>query len=470
MNDSIAQYIKENLKEADDIRHREIALQRGKLTVSFLEPIASKSDIAEFIIKPIMQNDADIYTLQYVMEKVINISVVEMQTTPAEAMGKLLAGWAIISCDFDGGALCCHTSNFPTRDIPKPDTDPSIKGPQEGFTEFLENNISLIRKRIRNEDLVIESFKVGFASQTPVALIYLKEAAPKELIDQVRSKIQNCKANFVLETNYIEEEFIMKFSFFEVVGNYEKPDIVCSNLFEGRAAILVEGSPSVSVVPTFFVENFIAPDDYFTNRFAATGLRLFRYFSFAITVLLPGLYLALSTYHHSLIPTVILFKLAATRAGVPFPIVLEVVIMLMFFELSREAGRRLPPSIGNTLSLVATLIFGETAVQAGIASAGTIVIIGVYAITSLINPKLIIPTIYLTIINILLSAIFGLHGFFMFFVLMISHLASLESCGYPYMYPLGTVRKMKYRYKDLFVRSKLRRLSYKTLKGNEKQQ
>ncbi len=469
MEESILQIIKSTFKDAADITFREIIIPKGKITLIFVRDIIEKHLIGEYIIRPLLKHGKTIETLQGIMDHVLLTSANEKLDELEVILGKLLSGNVIITCDFDHGAIGCETTKFSTRNIPKPDTDPAIKGPQEGFNESLQDNLSLIRKRIQNRYLAIKLFKVGSSSQTSVAVIYLKETAPEKLINEITDKVQNLKTNFILETNYIEEEFKYKYTLFDTVGNFDKPDIVCSMLFEGRVAIMVEGSPSVAILPYFFTENFISPDDYYTNHIFASGLRILRYFSFLVSVLAPAFYVALTTYHHSLIPSVFLFKLASARAGVPFPSILETLLMLLFLELAREAGRRLPKSIGATLTLVSTLILGETAVSAGMASGGTIVVVGVYAVTSLINPKLISPIITLTILATILSSIFGLHGFFIFFIMMIAHIASLECCGYPYLFPLGTSKRINYKSRDFLFRGKAKDISYNILKGTEEE-
>lgn len=469
MENPILSAIKKAFSGASDLEHRRVPTVQGDFTLTYIKEITNSHPMADHIISPLMQLDQKIKNLDDVKDHLLLPSAIEILTKAEEAYRKLLSGNIILTCDWDNRALSCEIANYATRKIPKPDTDPSIKGPQEGFTELLRDNLSLIRKRIQNEKLVIQPYTLGTSSHTPVAIVYLKDTAPQRLVDEVLEKVENLKTNYIMETNFIEEEFKNKFTFFDTVGNTEKPDIACSKIFEGRIVMMVEGSSSIAYLPYFFTENFVSPDDYYTNRNLVTGLRLFRYFSFAVSTLLPAFYLALTAYHHSLVPSIFLFKLAATRAGVPFPEIIEILLMVILLELSREAGRRLPKSIGTTLTLVSTLILGETALQAGMASGGTIVIVGVYAVTSLINPKLVGPVIVLNICNILISSIFGLHGFFIFFIMMIGHLASLQSCGYPFMYPLGTMRRINMKGRDFFIRSKLKDITYNSLKGKKEE-
>lgn len=467
LSNPILDVIEKTLSETSDVQYKSIPISRGTLTIVFINNIVEKRLLSFHLLEPLLHTLKSLDSMEAIQD-VICTPVTEILNTPEEAIEKLLSGYAVITTDFDPRALCCDVSDYSSRNVQKPDTDPVIKGPQEGFTESIENNLSLIRKRIRNKDLIIKMFTLGTSSQTPVAVIYLQGAAPEKLVEHVLNKVSQLKTNVVLETNYIEEEFKERITLFDTVGNYEKPDVICANLFEGRVAIMVEGSPSVAVLPYFFMENFQSPDDYYTNRYVVAAMRIFRYFSFVVSILLPAFYVALTTYHHSLVPMVFLFKLASARAGVPFPSIAEILLMILFLELSREAGRRLPKSIGTTLSLVSTLILGETALKAGLASGGTIVIVGIYAVTTLINPKLVGPTIILSVINVILSSIFGLHGFYLFFIMMIAHLASLDSCGYPYLYPMGTIGQNSSNSKDLLVRGKLKEISYNTLGGKKK--
>ncbi|MEK6265190.1 MAG: spore germination protein, partial [Clostridium sp.] len=275
--------------------------------------------------------------------------------------------------------------------------------------------------------------------------------------DYIRKKVSNIKLEFILDANYIETKLKNKNSAFDTIGTTEKPDVAASKLLEGRIAIIVDGTPFVITAPYFFLDNFHAPDDYYSNRYFANLSRLTRVLSFFSASLLSGLYVAIACFHFALIPTVFAVKFTISRAGVPIPTVLELLLMTFFFQLLREAGIRLPQSIGQSMSIVGALILGDAAVGVGIASQSTVVIVALSSISSFLAPKLYGALSIWNIIIILFSSVLGLPGFYIGFFIMISHLAGLESCGYPYLFPLGTLETFKF--KDILYRKDLSEIS-----------
>lgn len=220
---------------------------------------------------------------------------------------------------------------------------------------------------------------------------------------------------------------------------------------------MVDGTSSVIIAPFFFIENLQAADDYYLNKYFTSISRLQRWIALITAIILPGLYIALSTYHFSLLPTVFVSRLANSRAGVPFPTIVEVIIMMVFFQLLREAGIRLPQPTGQAMSIVGALILGEAAIGAGLTSQTTIVVVAVSSISTFLVPNLYKAIVVWNSIILLFSSLLGLPGFYMGFFLLLSHLASLESCGYPYLFPIGTLQS--YKLKDVFIRSSLNEIS-----------
>ncbi len=244
---------------------------------------------------------------------------------------------------------------------------------------------------------------------------------------------------------------------FDTIGTTEKPDVVASKLLEGKIAIIVDGTPFVITAPYFFIDNFQTPDDYYSNKYFANLSRIMRVISFFSASLLSGLYLAIATFHFSLIPSVFAVKFAISRAGVPLPTVIELLLMTFFFQLLREAGIRLPQSIGQAMSIVGALILGDAVVGVGLASQSTVVIVALSSISSFLVPKLYGALSIWNIIIILFSSVLGLPGFYIGFFIFISHMAGLESCGYPYLFPLGTLESFKF--KDVLYRKDLNKIS-----------
>jgi hypothetical protein len=375
----------------------------------------------------------------------------------------------VIIPGFLGRAVSCEAKGFSKRAVEIPITETVIKGPREGFVETIQDNISAIRRRIKTPNLKVENMILGSQSKTIVAMMYIEGIAPGKLVKYIRDKINNVNVknnkDFVLYSDYIEEELRCKGTPFDTIGYTEKPDIAASKLAEGRVIIITDGTPFAITAPYFFLENFQTTDDYTMNKFMGNFGRISRLFAFILSTLVPGLYLALVSYHYSLIPTVFIIRLAIFRAGVPVPTVIELLYMIFFFQVIREAGVRLPQPIGPTLSIVGALILGDAAVASGLSSQVTVVVVAITSIASYLIPKIYIGVFLWNLILILFAAFLGLPGFYMGFVVFVSHLANLTTCGYPYLYPLGTLKTFKY--KDALFRGDLNRISSNILDGDE---
>ncbi len=343
---------------------------------------------------------------------------------------------------FDGtvAALLCETKGWETRAIMEPEAETAIRGIREGFVENLRTNTALVRRRIRSPNLWIESLKVGSLSRTEVAFAYIKGLAGEEMLEELRSRLEGIDFDAILESGYIEE-FINDnpYSIFPTIFRTERPDRVASSILEGRAAVFVNGSSFALIIPADFNMFMQAPDDYFEIFPLGFFIRMLRYFSFLVSIFLPGIYVAVLNFHPELLPTPLLLRIQATREGVPFPVVGEMIAMEVSFEILREAGIRLPPSIGPAISIVGALILGDAAIRAGIVSPGVVIIVAFTAIASFTNPSwsMAISSRLLRFGVIILGAVLGLLGIQFALLLLIIHLVSLRSFGHPYMAPFG---------------------------------
>lgn len=462
--------IKEKLCNNFDIKYREIKCSKGIIYIVYVENLCDLNFISQYIVAPIMDKAELCVDIEALKKEVIVANTADDVESLDNAIDLILTGYAIIIPSFLKTAISCSAIGFKRRSIDIPITETVIKGPREGFVEAIQDNISSIRRRIKTPNLKIESILLGKQSKTVAAMIYIHGITPEKLIGYVREKIHNVEKqnnkDFVLYSNYIEEILKCKGTPFDTIGFTEKPDIAASKLAEGRILILVDGSPFVITAPYFFIENFQSPDDYTTNKFMANTGRIMRAAAFVLSTLIPGLYLALITYHFRLVPSVFLIRIAIYRAGVPMPTVVELIYMIFFFQLIREAGVRLPQPIGPTLSIVGALILGDAAVQSGLTSQVTVVVVAITSIASYLIPKIYIGVFLWSIIMILFSGISGLPGFYMGFIVFVSHLSSLTTCGYPYLYPFGTLSTFKY--KDILFRGDLNSISSNILNGDEK--
>jgi len=308
----------------------------------------------------------------------------------------------------------------------------------------------------------MESLTVGRVSQTDVVIVYIDGIVSKTILEEVRARIGRIQIDGVLESGYIEE-FIEDSSWspFPQIQNTERPDIVCAGLLEGKVAIMVDNTPFALIVPMTFWTGLQAVEDYYERSIYTTFIRLIRYSLFNIALLLPSLYVALSTFHQQLIPTNLLISIANSREGVPFPTFVEALLMEFMFEGLREAGIRLPKAVGSAVSIVGALVIGQSAVQAGIVSAPVVIVVSTTGIASFAIPRYNFGTAYrlLRFPMLILAGTLGLYGIISGLFLMIIHLLNLRSFGVPYMSPV--VPQIPRAMRDVFVRAPRWMMTYR---------
>lgn len=325
-------------------------------------------------------------------------------------------------------------------EIPKAEAEKSIRGSREAFTEDIETNISLVEKRIKDGAMKTERWVLGRRTQTRTVLLYLKDVAYEEILDKAREKLEEPDIDSVMDSGMLEQ--LMKenvWSPFPQCQASERPDRVSQAILEGRAAILLDHSPEALILPATVDSMFQTNDDYYRHFMVVSFLRLIRYLSAFFAAFLPGIYVAASCYHTQLLPTNLVLSLAEARAGVPFPVLLEVLLMELAFELIREAGLRMPGAIGNTIGIVGGLIIGQSAVSANLVSPMTVVVVALTALGSFSVPNEEFSEALRLIkyVNIFLGGALGIVGIMLGANFLALHLARLQSFGVPYLSPFA---------------------------------
>jgi len=467
MNRIMPNEIRKALINVYDVQYRELDCRFGKVYIIFILSICDSKRISETIIRPLLHYESRSFNLESIMNRVIQTDNIRQLEDADCAVRAILNGSVVIVFAETGEAVNCRLKGYETRAVDIPQSETVIKGPREGFTEDLSTNISELRRRIKTPSLKLERYYLGSETRTELVLIYIEGCTPQKLINYARDKIkqlENDKTKYIFYSNALENALKCKHTPFDTIGFTEKPDVAASKLSEGRVLIIMDGNPFVITAPTFFIENFQTPDDYTLNPIMANLGRVFRWTAFFMSTFIPGMYLALVTYHFKLVPNIFLYRLALFRAGVPVPTVIELLYMIFFFQIIREAGVRLPQPIGPTLSIVGALILGEASVNSGLSSQITVVIVAITSIASYLIPILHAAIFTFGVGTVLLSAFIGLPGFYMGFVLFVAHLAGLTSCGYPYLYPFGTGNTFKHN--DIFIRGDLTKSTDEPLARN----
>lgn len=349
---------------------------------------------------------------------------------------ELLAGNSIVFIDGGEIALSAGTEALKQRAVEDASSQSVVRGPREGFTESLRDNTALIRRRIQNPKLRIEERILGKQTQTNIAVMYIEGNVDPGVLQELRRRLDAARLDSVLESNYIEEMIQdRQYSPFPTVYNTERPDSAASALLEGRITVLVEGTPFVLIVPALFVQFFQSSEDYYQRSDFASLVRILRYFCFIVALLTPAFYIAITTFHQEMIPTSLLISLIGQRQGIPFPAFFEASLMEITFEILREAGIRLPKSIGQSVSIVGTLVIGQAAVDAGLVSAAMVIVVAITAISNFALPafNIGISVRMLRFGMMVIGASFGLYGIIVALLILGLHLCSLESMGLPYM-------------------------------------
>lgn len=382
------------------------------------------------------------------------VHAVEATTLIKDVVEGILQSGMIVLFDGEPEALLLKICENEHRGVEEPSSENAIRGPRESFTETISINTNLIRRKIQTPLLKLESVIVGKLSRTKIAIAYLEGTARPDIIEQVKERISCIHIDAVLESGYIEEFIEDKsFSPFPQIQNTERPDIVAASLLEGKVAILTDGTPIVLIVPMTFWTAFQSVEDYYERFIYSTLIRWTRFILFIVSLFLPSLFVAITTFHPQLLPTNFLLNITSAREGVPFPSVIEALMMEFLFEGLREAGVRLPKAVGSAVSIVGALVIGQAAVQAGIVSAPMVIIVSMTGIASFAIPRYNMGIAFriLRFPLLLLSGAFGLYGIAMGSIFILIHLAKLESFGVPYLSPIAPLRI--HELKDILIRA-----------------
>ncbi len=357
-----------------------------------------------------------------------------------DVLAAVNTGDTVLFLDGCAKAVAVETKGWEHRGVERPVTEQIIVGPQEAFTETLRANTALLRKIIKNENLTTEFEVVGERSQTNVAVMYLRDLANPDLVKEVKRRIKSIKTDYLLDSGVLAE-FIEDnpYNLNPTILATERPDRVASKIAEGRVAIIVDNSPFVLVVPTSMYEQLHTGEELYSRWQFGSFIRWLRALAFLLSFLLPGFYLAVVLYHQEMIPTELLMAIAGNRERVPFPSIVEVLLMEFSFELIREAGLRIPGVMGATIGIVGALILGQAAVQANIVSPILVILVAVTGLSSFAIPyySLAFSLRIYRFFYIALGTIMGFFGISMGLLAQVLLTANLKSFGSPYLAPAG---------------------------------
>lgn len=477
---------KEYLQSSDDVVFRQFTSATGvKCGVIFIDGLVSKELVQMHVIRPLMQegqnlkktsqtennkdnkesskganndkkeqeNSGGEEAVAFIIERIITAAETREAENLDKAMLPLMSGETVLLVDGYDKAIIVGTREMQSRGVQEPVSESVVRGPREGFTEVIRSNTALIRRRVRDPNLVQKTFTVGRRSKTPVVVSYIKGIANPKLVERVEKRIKEIDIDDLIEAGEIEQ-FIEdnNLSPFPQIQNTERPDKAAAALMEGRVVIMVDGTPFVLIMPANLYQFFQSPEDYYERWIIGSILRSLRWLGSLLATFAPAIYVAIISFHPGMLPTTLVLSVAASRQGVPFPAFVEALLMEVTIELLREAGARLPKAIGQTIGIVGGIIVGDAAVRAGITSPFMVIIAAITAISSFIIPSYSAAIAFRVIRFpiMILAATLGMYGILLSFIFINIHLVVLKSFGANYMSPVAPVRV--HDWKDTFVR------------------
>ncbi len=417
-----------------------------RAAVVHLDGLVDKALLAQSIIRPItsmtdkFSSPSD--ALSALRDVLISATGLEQITDPHEAALRVAEGLCVVLVDSVRTALACNVQRWAQRNPEEPSTEATVRGPKEGFVESLRVNTSMLRRRIADPRLRIEERRLGRVTRTLVGMAYIQGIARPSVIQEVRSRLDKVDVDSIQESGQLEELIMdAPLSPFPTIARSERPDRIVGALLDGRVSIIVDGTPFVLMAPATFMMYLTTPEDYFELFYSGTLIRFTRLLALGVSLLLPSLYVAVTTFHQEMLPTPLILSIAAQREGIPFPAFIEALIMEIMFELVREAGIRLPRVIGPAISIVGVLVLGDAAIRAGLVSPIMVIVVSATGIASLGTPafSLAISIRLLRFVFLAMAASLGFFGIAVGVLALYAHLTALESFGVPYMSPIAPV-------------------------------
>jgi spore germination protein KA len=425
-----------------------------KAVLVYIEGLSNIEEIDKNVLSPLMTVETEMLLDFSVLEEKLPVSKIKQVTKIQDVIEQISFGNPVLLLDQQSHGLSMGLAKFEKRSIEEPKAESVVRGPRDGFTETLSVNISLLRRKLKSPNLKMNSINIGRFSQTQVIVMYIEGLVDQTLLEEVNNRLSRIDIDGVLESGYIEE-FIEDYPFspFPQVLNTERPDVAASNLLEGRIIILVDGTPFALVAPISFYSLYQAAEDYYHRFLMSTLIRWLRYVFLLIALLLPSTYVAILTFHQEMIPTTLLLSVAKSREEIPFPALVEALIMEVTFEALREAGIRLPKQVGSAVSIVGALVIGQAAVSAGLVSAPMVMVVAVTGIASFSIPRYnaAIAIRMLRFPIMFMAGTLGLLGIMLSLITIIIHLSTIRSFGVPYLAPMAPMKGTEM--KDVLMRA-----------------
>lgn len=446
--------LKENIKtletlfkDCSDVVNREFIIggaNKVSVYVIYIDNMVDQALLDEDIMRYLLYHMDDLpkeHKFDYIKEKGVRSADMSEVTDMTEAVQGILSGETVIIVDGYDKVIKASIKGMPNRGVPESDNEVAIRGSKEGFSEALNINRVLLRRRIKDTNLKMKKMKVGTRTLTDISIVFLEGVSKPEFVKEIEERLNEYTIDGILDSGMLEQLVERNtLSPFPEFQSTERPDKAAAALLEGRVVILVDNSPMAIILPTTLNSFFQASDDAYERWEIATFTRILRYLGAFLTMALPGLYVAVINFQPEVLSSAMALSFAAAREGVPFSVLFEVIIMEIAFQMLLEAGIRLPGPMGSTLGIVGGLIIGDAAVNANLVSPIVVIVIAFTAISAFTVPNSSFAFAFriFRYLILLLSAFLGLFGFIIGLMVVLIHLAGLRSFGIPYLLPFSS--------------------------------
>lgn len=473
--EKIEKYIKDSYHNSSDLVIRNIKIKDKKILYVYLESVSSDDKISNFFMKDISsyvkEKKYSVNNLFDLLKNSIPNSHMIIERNIEEAFYRLGGGFTIIFVEDSDSYICIETRIKLDRGVSESTSETIIRGPKDSFTENNSINLGLVRKRIKDKNLWFDEIIVGRRSKTKVTISYIKDIAEESKVNEIKKSIHKIDIDGILDSGYLKDFLTKKTaSSFPRMKSSERPDMACTALLEGKIVIFVESSPFILITPSTLVDYIHTPEDYYQKTANINLTRIIRALSFFLTIITPAFYIAITTFNQEMIPNELLISLAVQREGVPFPTAIEVLIMILTFEILRESDIRLPSTMGAAISIVGALVLGEAAVSAGIVSPIVIIVVAITSISGLLFTDIdfVNGIRWWRFIFLFFATISGLIGLIIAGILFITKLASMVTNGTPYLAPFSPFNLVGL--KDSIIRFPINKLKKRPIYITDKDQ
>lgn len=411
--------------------------------------LCNSQKIADNAIRPLLSFGGELpdsEPIDYICDRLLCGTEQKKETSLDMAVMNLLRGTLLIFVEGEERCVIFGVQSIPERALQEPDTEVQEFGSREGFTENIKTNLTLVRKRLCTANLKIEMQEIGKTGKTRVIVCYMKDRVNYDSLAEVKKRLSRLEMDTVLGAGYLRKVLdTNRKTIFTMTGQTQRPDTFAAKLCEGKIGLIVDGTPFALVVPKLFIENFQTLDDYINRPFYAAFMRIIRFAAFLISIFLPGTFVSIGLFHQEMLPDDMLYNIVVMESNTLFTLTLEALIIHFIYEIVREAGLRMPKSIGHAVSIVGALVIGDAAVSAGLIGAPMLIVVALTAICSLVVSDVYQPVAVLRIIFILVGGSAGLYGIMIGAAALVVSLASMTDYGVPYLAPFTPYNKSLWR-------------------------